>query len=96
MEKLNFPNAAYGTSETALNYLTKKIHLENADVIALPLDPGFVQTDMGNSGARKLGLEAADITVDESVAGLVDVIDHATREGSSGKLIDFKGNVLEW
>ena len=40
MEKANIPNAVYGTSKAALNYLVKKIHLENEDIVAFPVHPG--------------------------------------------------------
>ena len=40
MEKRNFPNANYGTSKVAVNYLTRKIHFENPNLTAFPLDPG--------------------------------------------------------
>ena len=39
-EKSPVPNAAYGPSKAALNWVTKKIHLENEDVIAFPIHPG--------------------------------------------------------
>ena len=31
----------------------------------------FVQTDMGNAGARSFGMEKAFVTVEDSVAGVV-------------------------
>lgn len=34
----------------------------------------WVQTDMGNNGAKLLGFESAEITTDVSVAGLVNVV----------------------
>jgi len=42
MEGVPVPNAAYGPSKAALNWITKKIHLENPDIIAFPIHPGFV------------------------------------------------------
>ncbi|KAK5251627.1 hypothetical protein LTR11_007645 [Exophiala xenobiotica] len=39
-ELVHVPNAAYGPSKAALNWITKKIHLEHPDIIAFPLDPG--------------------------------------------------------
>lgn len=39
-EKAPIPNAAYGPSKAALNWLMKKIHLENKDLIAFPIHPG--------------------------------------------------------
>jgi norsolorinic acid ketoreductase len=40
MENLAVPNAAYAPSKTALNWISKKIHVENETIIAFPLDPG--------------------------------------------------------
>ena len=34
------PNSVYGPSKAALNWLLKKIHLENEDLIAFPIHPG--------------------------------------------------------
>ena len=39
-EKVPVPNAVYGPSKAALNWVTKKIHLENQDLISFPLHPG--------------------------------------------------------
>ena len=41
-EKAPIPNAAYGPSKAALNWLMKKIHIENEDLIAFPIHPGWV------------------------------------------------------
>ena len=40
MEACPFPNAAYGTSKAALNYITRKMHFEEERVCALAMDPG--------------------------------------------------------
>ncbi|KAH8683069.1 hypothetical protein BGZ60DRAFT_210621 [Tricladium varicosporioides] len=96
MEKRDYPNAAYGPSKAALHYVTKKIHLEHPNIIAFPVDPGWVQTDMGDAGAANFGLEKAEITVEESVKGLVKVIQEATREKTSGKLMMLDGSVCSW
>ena len=93
-EKAPVPNAVYGPSKAALNWLVKKIHLENEDLVAFPIHPGYafpsrgyrietltgtfwhswVQTEMGNESARGFGLEKADITLEESINGLVKVV----------------------
>jgi norsolorinic acid ketoreductase len=56
----------------------------------------FVATDMGNAGAKKLGLEAYLISLEESVNGMMAVIDSAARENSSGKFIGFDGSPRPW
>lgn len=56
----------------------------------------FVQTDMGNTGARKVGLEKAFIEVDDCVRGLVLRIDEATREKTSGTFPSWDGGEFSW
>jgi norsolorinic acid ketoreductase len=56
----------------------------------------WVQTDMGNSGAVANGLTEAPTTIQESVDGIVDKIDNATREETSGKFISFDGLKYPW
>lgn len=51
---------------------------------------------MGDAGAANFGLEKAEITVEESVKGLVKVIQEATREKTSGKLMMLDGSVCSW
>ena len=74
MELIPFPNAAYGPSKAALHWISKKIHLENPELVAFPIDPGFVQTDMGNTGAQALGLGPPPQTLEESIAGLMNMV----------------------
>lgn len=76
--------------------MVRKIHFENPGLIAFPIHPGWVQTEMGNAGAEAAGIEKADITLEQSVAGLTSVIDKASREETSGKLMNYDGNVLPW
>ncbi|KAK2766855.1 hypothetical protein FQN54_006169 [Arachnomyces sp. PD_36] len=96
MEKRNFPNANYGTSKAAVNYLTRKIHFENPNLTAFPIDPGWVQTDMGNGGAKAFGLEKAEVSVSDSVNGMTKVIDAATKEETSGKFLFYNGSLQTW
>jgi len=42
MEKRPMPNTTYGTSKAALHYLTRKMHFEHENLIAFPIDPGYV------------------------------------------------------
>lgn len=43
-----------------------------------------------------MGVEKADITVEESTTGIVKVIDASTRETHSGKLFKYDGNEVPW
>lgn len=67
MESRPYPTAAYGMSKVMLHWMVRKIHQENENIVAFVVDPGFVQTDMGNSGARRFGMEKATTTIEDSV-----------------------------
>ncbi len=97
-EKLPFPGVAYGTSKAAVNYVTKRIHIENdgTNFTAFVIHPGWVQTDMGDGAAKSLGLEKADITLQQSVDGLINVFDKSSRENSGGRFLSYNGSELEW
>lgn len=67
---------AYRASKAALNmlavtYASDKT-VRDAGGRMLCMHPGWVQTDMGGSGGRK-----APVTVEQSCAGILQVIDHA-------------------
>ncbi|KAH8597971.1 hypothetical protein B0O99DRAFT_568327 [Bisporella sp. PMI_857] len=96
MDNIPLKAAAYGASKAALNYITRKIHFENPGIIAFPISPGWVKTEMGNYGAVVHGLPEAPVTIDESVKGITSQIDGATRERSSGVLHSFEGDRPSW
>jgi NAD(P)-dependent dehydrogenase (short-subunit alcohol dehydrogenase family) len=80
----------YRASKAALNSITRgfaQIEAIPAQIGVLNLHPGWVQTEMGGS--------LAPVTVKESTAGIVSVI-----EGFLGKteqkFIDFQGNEMAW
>ena len=54
----------------------------------------FIQTDVRNAGARLLGMEQAPMSIDESVGGLVKLIDNATREETPGHFLMAEGGEL--
>ncbi|KAJ4163828.1 hypothetical protein LMH87_005532 [Akanthomyces muscarius] len=91
-----FPNAVYGPTKILQHWYTKTIAIAETWLTAFPIDPGFVQTEMGNRGARSFNLEQASITVDESVQGVVKVIDASTKETHSGKLFLWTGEEVPW
>ncbi|KAG4434720.1 hypothetical protein IFR05_009797 [Cadophora sp. M221] len=96
MPFITFDCTPYGASKAASTYVVRKIHFENPGLIAFPVHPGWVQTEMGNAGAEAAGTEKADITLEQSVTGLMSVIDKATREETSGNLMNYDGKVLPW
>jgi NAD(P)-dependent dehydrogenase (short-subunit alcohol dehydrogenase family) len=80
---------AYRTSKTALNMVTKLLanDLQAHGITVAALHPGWVQTDMGGKGAP--------VSVDESVAGMMRVIDGLSA-GETGTFKNYKGEVLPW
>jgi len=96
MEKYAIPTTLYGASKAAVNFLVKKIHLEHEKLIAFPIHPGWVQTDLGNEGAQFAGLKEAPVQLEDSIRGIVDKIDNATREKTSGTFQVFDGSKSAW
>lgn len=79
---------AYRASKAAVNSLMKSVALElDEAVIAVALHPGWVQTDMGGPGA--------DMDVQTSVAGMMNVIDGLEPE-DNGAFLGFDGKRLDY
>jgi NAD(P)-dependent dehydrogenase (short-subunit alcohol dehydrogenase family) len=78
---------AYRASKAAVNKVMQRLatDLRPEDIIAVSVHPGWVQTDMGGSGA--------DITAQESAAGLVKLIDRLTLEDTGG-FFDWTGTPI--
>lgn len=80
----------YGASKAALNSLIRKWATEQGDALdihLLALHPGWVRTDMGGPNAT--------LSVEESVSGLVRVIEQAA--GQAGcDFFDHEGHPLPW
>lgn len=82
-------NYAYSASKTALNMLTRTMafDLRPMGIIAVAANPGWVRTDMG--GVR------ATLTAEDSVAGLISVVDKLT-PGDAGRFIQWDGTDHKW
>ena len=80
---------AYRTSKTGLNMITKILSVEgrDADVSVTCYHPGWVQTDMGG--------ERAPVQPQESVKGLIELIEMQTGE-RSGRFFEYTGVELPW
>ncbi|CAI7591472.1 unnamed protein product [Penicillium glandicola] len=89
-------NAAYAPTKGVQHWYTKAISVEDSWLSAFPVDPGWVQTDLGNRGADAFGFEEAAVTVEDSAAGVVNVIDMSTLQTHSGKLFKFSGSEEPW
>jgi NAD(P)-dependent dehydrogenase (short-subunit alcohol dehydrogenase family) len=84
-----FGTPSYNISKAAQNMVTALLAkaLATRGIIVLALHPGWVQTDMGGSGAS--------LAPAQSVQGLLQVIDGATLP-SSGQFLDWRGDALSW
>jgi len=87
----------YGASKAAINFLTQRVHIEHPNIIAFPISPGWVQTEMGNAGAKVAGMDQAPLTLEQSVTGIMKLLDDSTRDTHSGKFWDAeKNNEIPW
>ncbi|WP_368563359.1 SDR family oxidoreductase [Pseudoxanthomonas sp. UTMC 1351] len=84
-----FRTPSYAIGKAAQNMATSLLAqaLESRRIKVVALHPGWVQTDMGG--------EQAALTAQESVAGLLQVIDHLD-EDDSGGFLDWQGQTLPW
>jgi NAD(P)-dependent dehydrogenase (short-subunit alcohol dehydrogenase family) len=80
---------AYRSSKAALNKVMQVLSLElrSAGIVVCPVHPGWVRTEMGGS--------EADLSVGESAAGLVTLIDSLTLE-HSGRFWTWEGKEHPW
>jgi len=80
---------SYSSSKAALNMLTRALalDLESDQIIVVAIHPGWVQTDMGGSGAP---LRPA-----ESARGVLDVADDLTL-ADTGSFHTYDGRQLPW
>lgn len=80
---------AYCASKAALNMVTRGLAAELIEhgIVTISLDPGWVKTDMGG--------EEADLTPEDSVRGMLRVIDSLTRK-DNGAFLRWNGRTLAW
>ena len=46
VDKLPVENTAYGASKAAVNFVVRRIHYENPQLVAFSINPGWLQTDV--------------------------------------------------
>ncbi|PVH75363.1 aflatoxin biosynthesis ketoreductase-like protein nor-1 [Cadophora sp. DSE1049] len=95
MEKFPVPFFAYGISKAAANYLVRKVAFENPKVIAMAFNPGWVQTEMGTTAALGVGMAEAPMTLEDSVDGMIKLIDKAGLE-KTGTFTAVSGEAIPW
>ena len=80
---------SYKASKAALNMGTRMqaAELKGDDVIVVAMHPGWVRTDMGGSNAR--------LSTEESVTGMLDVIDDL-KLSHTGQFLAYDGDELPW
>ena len=79
----------YRSSKTALNQVVKSlsVDLKPMGITVIALHPGWVKTDMGGPNAP--------VQIDESVEGMMKVID-STAISNSGTFLNYDGKELPW
>jgi NAD(P)-dependent dehydrogenase (short-subunit alcohol dehydrogenase family) len=80
---------AYTSSKAALNMLTRSLAFDvlRHGIVAVTVNPGWVQTDMGG--------RHAPLPVRDSAYGLIDLADDLTRE-DAGRFLTWDGNEVAW
>jgi NAD(P)-dependent dehydrogenase (short-subunit alcohol dehydrogenase family) len=80
----------YAGSKNLLNLFTKSasIELQNDNIIAISINPGWVKTDMGG--------EKANLSSQESIRSMIlNVLEKVSLE-DSGKFFNYDGNIHPW
>ena len=80
---------SYGMSKAALNMGVKKLaaEMKRRKIALITLHPGWVQTDMGGKNAT--------LTPEESIRGMLKVIDGMT-VADNGRYLTYAGEELPW
>ncbi|KAK4686961.1 hypothetical protein P7C73_g3161, partial [Tremellales sp. Uapishka_1] len=79
---------SYSTSKTAVNALIRKLHFEEPDYSIFSLSPGWVDTEMGSTGASWSGLTKTPQRVSDTLPGMVKVIEDGHKDNYSGYMIN--------
>jgi len=82
---------AYSVSKAALNMLTACWAAETPDIAFIPLHPGWVDTDGGRVAGDK-----PPVQPEESIKGILSVIDDVRLSDSGKKLLVYDGTTLPW
>jgi norsolorinic acid ketoreductase len=94
-----FPVGVYGASKAASNFLVRRAHQEHPEMIIFSMHPGAVRTQGAGPVIESLKMDEFPeffTDMETSVTGMVDKIDSATKEDTSGKFWSFDGSILPW
>ncbi|KAH6873947.1 hypothetical protein B0T10DRAFT_610904 [Thelonectria olida] len=94
--EMKIQDAAYGMSKAAVNFFVGKVHHEEPTLIAFPIHPGWVSTDLGNAIAVTLGMKEAPNTQEQSADGIFKQVEKSTKADTSGRFITFEGENIPW
>jgi NAD(P)-dependent dehydrogenase (short-subunit alcohol dehydrogenase family) len=88
-DKTDSSSDLYSASKAALNSLSRSLaaSLGGKRITVLAVAPGWVRTDMGGPGAP--------LSVEESVHGIVDVLESRAGTGRHG-FVDYQGHEVKW
>ncbi|WVQ69173.1 hypothetical protein V866_007415 [Kwoniella sp. B9012] len=93
----HFPNTGvYGSSKAAVNFITRQIHFEEPHLTTFMISPGWVDTDMGNRGAKAAGLSEPPEKLSVSLPQMVDLIEKSDRESRGGYMWNYDGEKWDW
>ncbi len=83
---------AYNVSKSAVNSAAGRIHREEDRIVVVPVQPGWIATDMGSRAAGWAGMNTSDppVKIDDAISGLMQLFDKATKAEHSGKFFDQK------
>ncbi|OEC94313.1 MULTISPECIES: SDR family oxidoreductase [Rhizobium] len=81
----------YRVSKAGLNMLARTLHADHPDLTVLSIHPGWAATTMGTLD----GTVEAEISVEESVKGMVDVLKAHIGTGKN-LYLDWRGRSLPW
>ncbi|KAJ5170621.1 Short-chain dehydrogenase/reductase SDR [Penicillium coprophilum] len=84
--------AIMGSGAGGLAYVCSTLDT-NEWLNAFVLDPGWVQTDMGNEAARDWGLKEAPNTLENYITGMIEVLSTGTKEQYGGKFVLYSTQV---
>jgi len=86
---------SYRVSKAALDMLTSTWAIEVKEIAFLPISPGWVDTDMGQMGS-KIWNQKPPLTAEQSLKGVLNVIDKATLEISGKTGLSYDGSTFPW